>query len=66
MYEDILFGEEQTSDNKVLIELEENLYTRTASAGFQFCEVRPECYQRIPVPVLNQAPSYQVQCEKKQ
>ena len=61
MYEDMLSGQEQTSDNKVLIQLEEKterLYTRTASAGFQFWEVQPECHQRIPVPLLNQASCY--------
>ena len=61
IYEDLLSGQEQTSDNKGLIQLEEKterLYTRTASAGFQFWEVQPECHQRIPVPLVNQASSY--------
>ena len=44
----------------------EHLYTRTASVAFQSWEVRSECHQRIPVPVPNQASSYQIYCEKKQ
>ena len=61
-YEDMLFGQEQNPIRRKT----ERLYTRTASAGLQFWEVRPECHQRIPVPVLNQASSYQAHCEKKQ
>ena len=43
----------------------EGLYTRTASVGFQFRKVRPECFQRIPVPVPHQASAHQVYCEKE-
>ena len=66
MYEDILFGQEQTSDNKFLTLLEEKLIAYIQELPvLGFNSVRPGCYQRIPVPVLNQASSYQVHREKK-
>ena len=67
--QDIVGGSEDVSDHKVLSQLEEklNAYIQELPVlGFNVLwQVRPECLQRIPVPVPHQASARQVYCEKE-
>ena len=68
MYEDILFGQEQTSDHKSPYSIRrktEHIYTRTTRPRVQFLEVQSECYLRIPVPLHDRTSSHRVYCQQK-
>ena len=62
-YEDVVFGPEQTSDNKVLNELEEKLNVYLNGLPVQ---VRSQRSEKISVPVPDRKSPHQVHCQKKQ